>query len=54
MTKQNLRIFTIGYEGVTMDDFIALLCFERDPAHCHRTILLEGIASNCEIIDLFA
>jgi hypothetical protein len=32
----------------------ALLCFERDPAHCHRTLLLKAVAMGAEIVDLFA
>lgn len=32
----------------------ALLCFERDPAICHRRLLLEAVASGVEVVDLFA
>jgi uncharacterized protein (DUF488 family) len=32
----------------------ALLCFERDPAHCHRTLLLDAVAGEAEIVDLYA
>lgn len=32
----------------------ALLCFERDPAHCHRTLLLEAVAKGTEVVDLYA
>jgi uncharacterized protein (DUF488 family) len=32
----------------------ALLCYERDPAHCHRTLLLAAEGEGAEIIDLFA
>jgi uncharacterized protein (DUF488 family) len=31
----------------------ALLCFERDPSGCHRTLLLRTIAPDAEVIDLF-
>ena len=31
----------------------ALLCMEREPAHCHRTLLLEAVASDAEVIDLY-
>jgi uncharacterized protein (DUF488 family) len=31
----------------------ALLCFEREPAHCHRTLLLTAVAADAEVIDLF-
>lgn len=32
----------------------ALLCFERDPRHCHRTLLLEAEAAGAEVVNLFA
>jgi uncharacterized protein (DUF488 family) len=32
----------------------ALLCYERDPAGCHRTLLLRSAAPDAEVIDLFA
>ncbi|SMF76850.1 DUF488 family protein [Allosphingosinicella indica] len=31
----------------------ALLCFERDPKTCHRTLLLDSIAPGAEVVDLF-
>lgn len=32
----------------------ALLCFERDPAACHRTLLLDAVARDAEVTHLFA
>ena len=32
----------------------ALLCYERNPAECHRTLLLRAVASDAEVVDLFA
>src|SRR5205085_7025865 len=32
----------------------ALLCFEREPEHCHRTLLLDAIARDAEVVHLFA
>lgn len=32
----------------------ALLCFEREPRHCHRTLLLGAVAKGVEVVDLFA
>ena len=32
----------------------ALLCYERDPCHCHRTLLLQAEGEGIEVIDLFA
>ena len=32
----------------------ALLCFERDPCHCHRTLLLDAVAAGEEVVDLYA
>ena len=31
----------------------ALLCYERDPAGCHRTLLLRAVAGDAEVVDLF-
>lgn len=31
----------------------ALLCFERDPGHCHRTLLLEAEGHGAEVVNLF-
>ncbi len=31
----------------------AVLCMERDPAHCHRTLLLDAIAADADIVHLF-
>lgn len=30
----------------------ALLCFERDPKGCHRTLLWRAVAKDAEIVDL--
>ena len=32
----------------------ALLCFERDPHHCHRTLLLAAEGQGAEVVDLYA
>jgi uncharacterized protein (DUF488 family) len=32
----------------------ALLCMEREPAHCHRTLLLNAVAPDTEVVDLYA
>ena len=32
----------------------ALLCYERDPAQCHRSLLLAAVAPDAEVVDLFA
>jgi uncharacterized protein (DUF488 family) len=32
----------------------ALLCMEREPAHCHRTLLLQAVAPDAEVCDLYA
>jgi uncharacterized protein (DUF488 family) len=46
-------------EGAMMLDLAdgkpsALLCYERDPACCHRTLLWQALAPEAEIVDLFA
>lgn len=32
----------------------ALLCMEREPAHCHRTLLLDAVADDAEVVHLYA
>jgi len=44
-------------EGAMMLDLAAekasaLLCYERDPACCHRTLLWQSLAPKSEIVDL--
>jgi uncharacterized protein (DUF488 family) len=31
----------------------ALLCMERDPAHCHRSLLLNAVAPDADVVHLF-
>lgn len=31
----------------------ALLCMEREPAHCHRTLLLGAVAPDAEVVHLY-
>jgi uncharacterized protein (DUF488 family) len=32
----------------------ALLCMEREPEHCHRSLLLKAVAEDAEVVHLFA
>jgi uncharacterized protein (DUF488 family) len=32
----------------------ALLCMEREPAHCHRTLLLDAVAPAADVVHLYA
>ena len=32
----------------------ALLCYEREPGHCHRTLLLTAVAGGATVVDLYA
>ena len=32
----------------------AVLCYERDPAECHRTLLLAAVTPDAEVIHLYA
>lgn len=32
----------------------ALLCYERDPAGCHRTLLLAAVTPDAEVVHLYA
>lgn len=31
----------------------ALLCYERDPQHCHRTLLLDAVGEGATVVDLY-
>ena len=31
----------------------ALMCMEREPAHCHRTLLLDAVAREAEVVHLY-
>ena len=31
----------------------ALLCYEREPQGCHRTLLIEAVAPDAEVVDLY-
>jgi uncharacterized protein (DUF488 family) len=46
-------------EGARMLDLAAdqpsaVLCYEREPAECHRTLLLDAVAADREVVHLFA
>ena len=46
-------------EGAQMLDLArdkpsAVLCYERDPAVCHRTLLLDALAPDAEVMHLYA
>jgi uncharacterized protein (DUF488 family) len=32
----------------------ALLCYEREPSGCHRSLLIEAALPEAEVVDLFA
>ena len=32
----------------------ALLCMEREPAHCHRSLLLNAVAEHADVVHLYA
>lgn len=32
----------------------ALLCYEREPQHCHRTLLLDAVGQQAEVVHLYA
>ncbi|MDB5669027.1 MAG: hypothetical protein JWL74_1977 [Alphaproteobacteria bacterium] len=32
----------------------AILCYEREPADCHRTLLIAAVARDAKVVDLFA
>ena len=46
-------------EGAQMIDLAkeepsAVLCYERDPAECHRTLLLAAVTPDAEVVHLYA
>ena len=46
-------------EGAQMVDLArekasALLCYEREPSGCHRSLLLAAVAPDAEVVNLFA
>lgn len=46
---QGAQLLDLAREAPT-----ALLCFERDPACCHRTLLIDALMGDAEVIHLFA
>lgn len=40
--------------GLAAEKPSALLCYERDPQHCHRTLLLDAVGEGAEVVDLYA
>ena len=32
----------------------ALLCYEREPSGCHRSLLIESVAPDADVTDLYA
>ncbi len=40
--------------GLAREKPSALLCMEREPQHCHRTLLLRAVASEADVVHLFA
>lgn len=40
--------------GLAREKPSALLCMEREPQHCHRTLLLKSVASDADVVHLFA
>ncbi len=40
--------------GLIAEKPSALLCFERDPCHCHRTLLLAAEGEGADVVDLYA
>ena len=54
------RIFTDKFKVLffgglaVLAEYSALLCYERAPGGCHRTLLLRAIAPDADVVDLFA
>ena len=41
-------------KGLAADKPSALLCYEREPAQCHRSLLLAAVARDARVTHLFA
>jgi len=57
--SQQLESLEAGVQAAQLAEIVeqrqtALLCFERDPATCHRTLLVDTLFPDAERIDLFA
>ncbi len=39
--------------GLAAEKPSVLLCYERDPCHCHRTLLLQAVGEGAEVVDLY-
>jgi uncharacterized protein (DUF488 family) len=46
---QSARMLEIAREKPS-----ALLCMEREPANCHRTLLLDAVAADAKVTHLYA
>jgi len=46
---ESAQMLALAYEKPS-----ALLCYERDPEHCHRSLLLSAVAPDTEVLHLFA
>lgn len=40
--------------GLAAEKPSALMCMEREPAHCHRTLLVKAVAPGADVVDLYA
>ncbi|GAA4740378.1 DUF488 domain-containing protein [Sphingomonas daechungensis] len=40
--------------GLAQEEPSAVLCYERDPAGCHRSLLLEAVTPGAEVVHLYA
>ena len=54
-----LETLEAGVQAAQLSEMVkeratALLCFERDPATCHRSLLIDELFPDAERIDLFA
>lgn len=56
--SQQLETLEAGVQAAQLTEMVeqqptALLCFERDPATCHRSLLADALFPGAERIDLF-
>jgi uncharacterized protein (DUF488 family) len=49
MQKAEAQLAIDKVSQIASDEVCALLCFERDPKHCHRTIIAKEIEQRTEL-----
>ncbi len=54
LTEPQAQVELARLKALAGERRVALLCFERDPGGCHRTLLVKAALPEAEVVDLFA